>query len=54
MSIYKWYVDIYSLVLVVLIWAHYVNIVILFRYRIFHIGYGNLSLVCHYINGILT
>ena len=37
-----------------LIWNHYVNIVMLFRYQIYYIGYSHLILVCDYINDILT
>ena len=53
MSIYKWYVDIKSLVLVVIIWAHCMNIEMLFCYRI-NIGYGNMSIVYQYSNDIST
>ena len=54
MSIYKWYVDVKCFVSVVLTWAHYVNIEILFCYRIFNISYGNMSMVYQYRNDMLT
>ena len=51
MSIYKWYVDIIFILLGFLLdW--YVNINILYQYRLFDISHVNMSMIYQYINGM--